>query len=610
MSTELPNLKISLPNPRIGFSPKPRVANKGPALPKTPNFSGSILRKLGFGGPFLGFGDPKINPSKPETPPRLYDSGVRLALLTLLLVVDATGQDAVALYRQGVDLQQKGDLAGAAEAYRRSLTVDSSNIATLSNLGAALVGLGRFDEAIPAYAKAIEGAPEQYRALLKRNLALAYYKSGRMSEAAPILIALHEADPANHAAALLAADCLLQLGEPEKALALLQPLANSSDSDKALAYVLGIAYLKAGKTAEAQRILDPILKDDSSAEGQYALGMAMFTSGDYPSALNALRRAIELNPELSHLQSYYGQALIFTGDPDGALAAFQKQLASDANDYEANFFSASILLKRAKYTEAELLLHRAVLLRPAASGARLALADALIGEGKTKEARGELESIVREWPEFGAAHGRLAGVYKTAGLSADAAHEQALASKYSVTEAPVQAGPKPGTAAPVFLLAKSEGGGTSRIPAQGKPTVLVFGSYSCPNFRKASPVLNDLAQKLAGQVSFVQVYIREAHAAGQWQSTVNERESVELAMPSSMDQKNGYAQMCSRKLHLRFPAVVDGLDNAAEKAYAAWPSHVYVIGADGKVRYSSVLIEEEFDAKALELAVRAVAARR
>ena len=202
-------------------------------------------------------------------------------------------------------------------------------------------------------------------------------------------------------------------------------------------------------------------------------------------------------------------------------------------------------------------------------------------------------------------------IKNAAGLrpEADAAHEQALASKYSVTEAPVEAGPKPGTAAPVFLLAKSEGGGTSRIPAQGKPTVLVFGSYSCPNFRKASPVLNDLAQKLAGQVSFVQVYIREAHAAGQWQSTVNERESVELAMPSSMDQKNGYAQMCSRKLHLRFPAVVDGLDNAAEKAYAAWPSHVYVIAADGKVRYSSVLIEEEFDAKALELAVHAVAAR-
>ncbi len=74
------------------------------------------------------------------------------------------------------------------------------------------------------------------------------------------------------------------MGEPGQALAILEPLAAGAASDKALAYVLGIAYLKNGRTAEAQRILDPLLKDDSSAEGQYALGMAMFTSGDYPSA--------------------------------------------------------------------------------------------------------------------------------------------------------------------------------------------------------------------------------------------------------------------------------------------------------------------------------------
>lgn len=535
----------------------------------------------------------------------------RAALLFVLAAFAAQAQDAAALYRQGVDSQQKGDLAAAAEAYRKSLALDSSSIAAHSNLGAALVGLGRFEEAVPEYLKALEGAPAQYRPVLRRNLALAYYKSGRMNDAAPILVALHEADPTSHPAALLAADCLLQLGEPARALEILRPLAGEADSDRALEYLLGIAYLRNGETAEAQRVLDPILKDDSSAEGQYALGVAMFTSGDYPSAVSALRRAIQLNPGLAHVQSYYGQALVFSGDPDGALEAFDKQLKADPNDYDAGFESAAILLRRKKYAEAEPLLRRAVLLRPKASEARLALADALAGESRPNDARTELQSIVREWPEFGAAHARLADIYKQAGLAADAARERALAVKYEVKAAPGDiAGPRAGTPAPVFVLAKSEGGGTARIPAQGKPTVLVFGSYTCPNFRKASPVLNELAMKLQGQVAFLQVYIREAHATGQWQSTVNERENVELAMPSSMDQKNGYAVMCNRKLHLHFPAVVDGLDDAAEKAYAAWPSHVYVIAADGKVRYSSALIEEDFDPKALETAIRAVAARR
>jgi tetratricopeptide (TPR) repeat protein len=532
--------------------------------------------------------------------------------LALPAALPLFGQDAAALYRQGVDLQQQGNLASAADAYRKSLALDGANIAALSNLGAALVGLGHFDEAIPCYTKALEGAPEQYRPVLKRNLALAYYKSGRLKDAAPILTALHYADPGNHLAALLAADCLLQLGEPAQALAVLEPLAPEAPSDRSLAYLLGIAYLKTGNSADAQRVLDPILKDNSSAEGQYALGMAMFTSGDYPSAVSALRRALELNPNLAHIQSYYGQALIFTGDPDGALAAFRKQLDTDPNDYDANFRSASILLRRGDFKTADPLLRRAVLLRPKAAEARLALADALIGLKSWQPAQAELEDLVREWPDFGAAHARLASVYKVSGRAADASREESLAARSNAPQAPdsLAGGPAPGQAAPAVTLSKAEGAGKVRIPEQGKPTVLVFGSYSCPNFRKAAPVLNDLAQKLQGRVSFFQVYIREAHAAGQWQSSVNEREGVELQMPSSMDQKNGYAVMCLRKLHLRFPAVVDGLDDAAEKAYAAWPSHVYVISADGRVRYSSPLIEEDFDPKALEAAIRAVAVKR
>ncbi len=538
---------------------------------------------------------------------------IRTLLLTALLACRLYGQDAAAFYRQGVDLHQRGDLAGAVEAYRKSLALDGGNVAARSNLGAALAGLGRFDDAVPEYEKALAGAPEQYRPQLRRNLALAYYKSGRMRDAAPILIALHEAQPESHEAAILAADCLLQMGEPAQALAILEPLVAEAASDKGLAYLLGITYLKTGRVADGQRLLDPLLKDETSAEGQYALGMAMFTSGDYPAAVGALRRAIQLNPSLARVQSYYGQALIFSGDPDGALAAFQKQLQADPNDFDSNYESALILSRRGKYAEAEPLLRRAVLLRPKSAEAKLALADALIAENQTAAARDSLEGLVREWPEFGAAHARLSGVYAKLGLNADAAKEQALAAKYINPGADArteQGGPKIGDPAPRFQLAKSEGAGTLSVPAAGKPAVLVFGSYTCPNFRKAAPVLNELAGKLDGKVTFLQVYIREAHAEGQWQSTVNERENVELAMPSSMNEKHDYAVMCQRKLHLRFPAVVDGLDDAAEKAYAAWPSRVYVIGADGRVRYSSALIEEDFDAAALETAIRAAAARR
>jgi tetratricopeptide (TPR) repeat protein len=531
----------------------------------------------------------------------------------LALASPALSQDAAGFYRQGVDRQQAGDLAAAVNLYRQSLKLDPSNIAALSNLGAALAGLGHYDEAIPEYQKALKAAPGQARPYLQRNLALAYYKSGRLQEAAPLLLALHEEQPANRDAILLAADCLLQLGEPAQALALLEPIAADAANNKALAYVLGIAYLKNARTADAQRVLDPILKDTASAEGNYALGMAMFTSGDYPSAIKALARAIQLSPSLPHIYSYYGQALIFTGDPDAALAAFEKQLAADRNDYDANYQSGVILSRRERFADAEPLLRHALLLRPNSNWAHLALAEAWIGRNQWADARKELESAVSQWPEFGPAHARLAAVYAKAGLKAEESREQALAVKYTPRSGGItETGPKPGTPAPRLQLPRSAGGGQVNLPSPepGKPSVLVFGSYTCPNFRKAAPVLNEFAARFGSQAGFLLVYIREAHAAGEWQSTVNEREHVQLAPASSMEQKHEYAAMCTRKLELRFPSAVDGLDNAAEQAYAAWPSRVYVISADGQVRYSSGLIEEEFDRAALETAIRSAIQRR
>jgi tetratricopeptide (TPR) repeat protein len=524
----------------------------------------------------------------------------------LFLLLWQTAADPVALYRQAVDKQQQGDLAGAATLDREVLRQDSGNVAARSNLGAALAGQRRFDEAIPEYEAALKVAPEQVRPHLQRNLALAYYKSGRLQQASPLLMALHEAQPQNRDATLLAADCLLQLGEPAKALALLEPLASQAANDKALAWMIGNAYLKSGRTADAQRVLDPILKDTASAEGNYALGMAMFTSGDYPAAVKALARAIGIDPGLAHAQSAYGQALLFTGDPDGALAAFRKQLAADTNDYEANYQGAAILARRGAFVEATPLLQRAVMLRPGSAEAHFALAEALLGEKKAQAARGELEATVRQWPEFGAAHARLAEVYSNAGLKAEAAREQTLAARYAV-KATAPAGLRAGTLAPRFELARSDGNGKVKIngPAPGKPTVLVFGSYSCPNFRTASPVLNELSKVYAGKVAFLLVYIREAHATDQWQSTINQREQVQLTPASTEGQKHEYAAMCERKLHLQFPSAVDGLDNAAEQAYAAWPSKVYVISAGGQIRYSSGLTEQEFDRGGLEKAVRA-----
>ena len=39
------------------------------------------------------------------------------------------------------------------------------------------------------------------------------------------------------------------------------------------------------------------------------------------------------------------------------------------------------------------------------------------------------------------------------------------------------------------------------------------------------------------------------------------------------------------RLKYRLPLAVDGIENAADQAYAAWPERIYVIGTGGTIVY-------------------------
>lgn len=83
------------------------------------------------------------------------------------------------------------------------------------------------------------------------------------------------------------------------------------------------------------------------------------------------------------------------------------------------------------------------------------------------------------------------------------------------------------------------------------------------------------------------VYIGEAHASDGWQIPSNVSESIVFANPTSFEERSQIGQVCVRKLGIKFPAVVDTLDNAVERAYAGWPDRLYVIDRDGRVAHKS-----------------------
>jgi Flp pilus assembly protein TadD len=72
------------------------------------------------------------------------------------LTAVVVAQDPQALIQDAMARQQAGDLEGAVPEYREFLKLHPEATAIHSNLGAALAGLGRFEEAIPEYKTALK----------------------------------------------------------------------------------------------------------------------------------------------------------------------------------------------------------------------------------------------------------------------------------------------------------------------------------------------------------------------------------------------------------------------------------------------------------------------
>jgi tetratricopeptide (TPR) repeat protein len=476
---------------------------------------------------------------------------IPISLLALLLLQSA--DDPMALVQHAYQLQQSGDYAASAEAYRAFLKLRPDEVGAHSNLGVVLTRLGRYDEAIREYETAEKLLPNDAR--ISVNLALAYEKSGRLPEATAKLSALHDAAPRENQVTMLLADACLQGGDYARVVQLLQPLEQQSPDDLALAYLLGTALIRQQRISEGQVLLDRILKNGDSAEARFLLGMQMFESGDYPASVKQFAAASEANPKLPDLQAYYGQALLTTGDADGASAAFAKELEQNPNSFVANLGLGQILTVRKRFSQAAPLLRQALLVRPQSEEAKQALSECLRGEGKLAEAR--------PLPQ------------------------------------------RPATAPDFTLPDVATGKKVSLSQFRGKsPVVLIFGSYTCPNFRASADALKKLQAKYGAKAPFLLIYIREAHADGDWQSTRNEREGVSLPQAHLLSEKQDHAAMCSRALHLPFQALLDGMDNQVEAAYNAWPSRAFVVARDGRVLYSTHLTELDFSPEAMAQAIQ------
>ena len=154
--------------------------------------------------------------------------------------------------------------------------------------------------------------------------------------------------------------------------------------------------------------------------------------------------------------------------------------------------------------------------------------------------------------------------------------------------------PGPGDRVPDFDLPLL-GGGRFRSADLGEagPTLLIFGSYTCPITDSAAPGLRDLHARYGDRVRFVMVDVREAHPG------------KAVPQPKTPDEKMAHAEQL-RDLHgFEFEAAVGDIDGTFHRAMSPKPNSAYLLDKDGTILFRAQWAN---DGKALAAALDAVAA--
>lgn len=347
------------------------------------------------------------------------------ALLTACPVILAaqTRTDPQQLLKEAISLHQAGKLDEAIQDYRLLLEKYPDVPEVRSDLGAALSAAGRYQEAIEEYQKALKLKP---MAQVQLNLGLAYYKTSQLQEAVAAFQKAQEEMPGDKQPVLLQADCYLRLGENKKVIELLTALEEQHSDDLGLAYMLGTALVRDNQAAKGQVLIDEILRNGDSAEARLLLGTTKLMVNDFAGALADLEKAVELNPDLPDVYAYYGAALVATGDQEGAKEAFAHALKQDPNNFDSNLRMGFLLRNDNQYDDALRYFHHALEVRPGDMGVRYQIASVELSTGQVEQARADLESIVKESPEFTEAHVSLATTYYREKRKEDGDRERAI----------------------------------------------------------------------------------------------------------------------------------------------------------------------------------------
>ena len=358
-----------------------------------------------------------------------------LALVSLLSgkVMAQKGQPGTeSHFARGVELQQRGDLTGARDAYLAALKLAPNRVDANANLGAVYVRLGQFDDAIRHYSRALAVNPTQ--AAVRLHLGAACLQAGKLEAAREAFAAVVKATPLDLRARQLLAIALLKLNRLQEGIAELEKVHQGQPDNREATYTLTSAYLRSRQLDKAATIIGRGLDQSNTPEANLLVGSYETARHNYIRALARLKTAQQQNPKLPGLHSALGHAYVLTGNRKLAVDMFQKELEITADDFNSLAFLGWLYREDGRLEEAAKLLRKALAARPDEAGVLFQLAQISQTQGTAEETAQLLERVVVLKPDHLASHVLLAQIYFKQKRLQDAQRERQIIDRLNAQE--------------------------------------------------------------------------------------------------------------------------------------------------------------------------------
>ena len=320
---------------------------------------------------------------------------VALATSVHLAPLNALAQSHQDKIERAATLIRDNKIEEAERQLNQALKTKPNEPAALNLLGTIRAMQGKLTDAEALFARAIRIEPRMVGA--RMNLARLYLLNGTPEKAVVKLKETLRLEPGNVEANYRLAWVLLSLGRFDECISVAETARQSLQPSAPLLAVLGDAYLKKGALDKAEASYRPALDADrGNADALLGLAMVARARGDNKAAtiyLNDVRHIIVDSPDLLYKFARIALDLQLT---EGALQALRRAIELNSAEPTHYFLLGVARLEKPDLDEAETAFRQVLKLRPDHSESQLYLGYILLKQKRHTEAREWLEKSLQK----------------------------------------------------------------------------------------------------------------------------------------------------------------------------------------------------------------------